>query len=531
MLLRRPPGDVSSNTSSSPRKRLTADVQSIDEQLRKLKLLRGSAALTKEEGIDILFVYFTINKEYLNLPEPASALMRTSKIVGRSIRTVSKVVQSWCDGQCQSNENVSNVELVTKPNSRGQKTIHQTSVPNTPAVKALVRDFVMEKRLCHERVTARQMLDLFVEKGLVNVPTMADGIYTASGLSSALRAVQRYLVRAHFLRGNRRGKVALKPKNIAWLHRYLRAIAKNASSDDSERLRLVFLEESYIHHHYCRREYSIYDPYDLRYDEPKKNHKGRRYCIAAAIQGPGRYERAGLVRNTPWIFCPTSKGASSGDYHKNFNSLNFTEWFRTKLIPNLSEKSLIVLENAAYHKAKPPSTPKPNKMRKSDVLLKLQEYGISYDEEVSSMEAKILLREHIERHVPIDIVKIAEDHGHRVLFTPPYFSDLQPIELVWAFLKGNVGRKYSSSTTMKDVLDRLNFEFDYLTTIEGGEVISSIISHVGKKVDDMLRKMNMEDVAYERSELEKNEEYDSDSTVPETDTLSEPNTSDNEDDM
>ena len=52
------------------------------------------------------------------------------------------------------------------------------------------------------------------------------------------------------------------------------------------------------------------------------------------------------------------------------------------------------------------------------------------------------------------------DHdGDLVLFTPPHHSDFQPIELLWAKLKGNIGRKYDSKTTMTVLKERLDDEF------------------------------------------------------------------------
>jgi transposase len=37
------------------------------------------------------------------------------------------------------------------------------------------------------------------------------------------------------------------------------------------------------------------------------------------------------------------------------------------------------------------------------------------------------------------IILLAEELGHKVLWTPPYHSDLQPVEFVWARVKDNVG--------------------------------------------------------------------------------------------
>lgn len=54
---------------------------------------------------------------------------------------------------------------------------------------------------------------------------------------------------------------------------------------------------------------------------------------------------------------------------------------------------------------------------------------------------------------------LAEAAGHKVVFMPPCHSDFQPIELLWAKLKGNIGRKYDSNTSMDVLKQRLDEEF------------------------------------------------------------------------
>ena len=57
---------------------------------------------------------------------------------------------------------------------------------------------------------------------------------------------------------------------------------------------------------------------------------------------------------------------------------------------------------------------------------------------------------------------MAKSEGHEVIFSPPNYSDLQPIEIVWENIKGEVGRKYTTQTTFKDVLVRLKESFPNL---------------------------------------------------------------------
>jgi transposase len=52
---------------------------------------------------------------------------------------------------------------------------------------------------------------------------------------------------------------------------------------------------------------------------------------------------------------------------------------------------------------------------------------------------KQLIKQYIISNVKIEVERLAEEGGHTVLFTPTYHSDLQPIKLVWARVKGNVG--------------------------------------------------------------------------------------------
>ncbi|ETV89966.1 hypothetical protein H310_15197 [Aphanomyces invadans] len=46
---------------------------------------------------------------------------------------------------------------------------------------------------------------------------------------------------------------------------------------------------------------------------------------------------------------------------------------------------------------------------------------------------------------------MAKARGHHVVYSAPGFSELQPIEMVWANVKGSVGRAYTSTTTFQDL--------------------------------------------------------------------------------
>lgn len=118
----------------------------------------------------------------------------------------------------------------------------------------------------------------------------------------------------------------------------------------------------------------------------KQPNKGCRYCFASAIQGPDPrvetpvfpHQQAGIIPGVTWIFCPQKKKSHQGDYHKVFNGKNFVNWWKEILLPNLTQPSVIILDNAKYHMVYGEHVPKPSKMKKADCIkyLKKRCYSI-----------------------------------------------------------------------------------------------------------------------------------------------------------
>ena len=57
----------------------------------------------------------------------------------------------------------------------------------------------------------------------------------------------------------------------------------------------------------------------------------------------------------------------------------------------------------------------------------------------------LAVREYIKNEVDEEIQHAAAMYGHQVLFTPPYQSDLEPIELVCARAKNEIALLYDNS--------------------------------------------------------------------------------------
>ena len=78
-----------------------------------------------------------------------------------------------------------------------------------------------------------------------------------------------------------------------------------------------------------------------------------------------------------------------------------------------------------------------------------------------------------------EVVQLTKQQGHKVLYTPPYHYDLQPIEMVWSQIKGEVGRQYDLSTTMVIVKQQLESAFEHLNADTTGR-IENLYAHVRK---------------------------------------------------
>jgi hypothetical protein len=132
------------------------------------------------------------------------------------------------------------------------------------------------------------------------------------------------------------------------------------------------------------------------------------------------------------------------------------------------------LDNAAYHCVYGPDVPQWYRLKRQECIDYLVTNAIQFDPAMSATEMKQLVKHFIANNVKIEVERLAEERGHTVLFTPAYHSDLQPIELVWALVKGNVGRQYSNQTTLDMVYGHLMHEFNKLED-SGHRLINGMI--------------------------------------------------------
>ena len=467
------------------------------EELKK----KRPRALTEEQKADILVAYRSLQVEDLKRKKmrpgrkcgKGNYQRRVSSVLGYSSKTVGLTYRDWNRKQ--------EIKVAVAAANRKPK---RQRIPKSKQVLLSVRALVRQRRANSERVVARHILDLMRERSWIDVDETDRKMF-----ASALRCVQRYLSRHGFSRGDSatapiQETAAIREARI----QYLQRLIDNESLPPEQQLRIVDLDESYIHHHYRRHNDSLFDPNDAEFRQPRTQKKGKRLCFVAAIrksnplirQAPTGAvsfdDKAGLVPNSVWIF---QSQKSSGDYHQNFNGTNFVHWFKTQLLPNLSQPSLIRLDNAKYHRTKPATTPSGYRLKKAALQQVLTASGIPFAAKDTVATLRKKLKAYVDTVEP-EVVQLAKQQGHEVLYTPPYHCDLQPIEMVWSQVKGEVGRQYDLSTTMVIVKQRLEAAFEHLNADTTGR-IENLYAHVRKiekeymEADDNEEYSNSEDDA------------------------------------
>lgn len=124
----------------------------------------------------------------------------------------------------------------------------------------------------------------------------------------------------------------------------------------------------------------------------------------------------------------------TGDYHDNMNHKMYMKWLTDKLIPNLPEKSVLVIDNAPYHNVQLDKSPTSNS-KKSEMEAWLLSKNIPFHEKMLKVELYELIKRHKPAYKKYVIDDTLQKHGHSVLRLPPYHPELNAIELIWADVK------------------------------------------------------------------------------------------------
>eukprot|EP00049_Salpingoeca_infusionum_P003784 m.70817 g.70817 ORF g.70817 m.70817 type:complete len:604 (+) comp12270_c0_seq1:27-1838(+) len=440
------------------------DEEAYERIYKRIKKKRSRVVTVHEkQDIVLLQAYLRLEeaKKRAKSPGRKSKVDFSQTVAAMLRRSKPTCVAAWKAAQQEEDQSEADTS-----GPRGHK---HTRFRRTKQLQIALREWLFERNLTRQHTAAKDVVQFLIERG--QLPRTCNSTRTSA--AAALRSVQRYIATLGWVRGTAPGCKTYREREHIVLLRD--AYVLKMTSAVKER-RIVYMDESYINHlHTCHHD-SLYDPTETR-DRPVFRNKARRYCFIAAVVSSDPivpeaarqpHEKAMLLPETVHIL---EGGKQTKDYHGMFDTQYFVEWMH-KLLASLEQRNIhntiIVMDNAAYHKTKPKDTPK-HSTNKADMLAACERYGLPIDPRVSKATLWAALRHYIKEHVKPIVVSMAEEAGHEVLFSPPHYSDLQPMELVWAYIKGRVGRQYPLHTTFHDVKERFKKAFDELPSpiVEG----------------------------------------------------------------
>ncbi len=179
-----------------------------------------------------------------------------------------------------------------------------------------------------------------------------------------------------------------------------------------------------------------------------------------------------------WDYFLTTEitGVCSIKTHFREEAINFSKWFNDQLLPNIPENALIILDNAKYHNVLVEGFFPSACSTKPQLQQWLDKHGFKWQESMLKSE----LLEYSKRFVSepeFRLDSMVSNKGVRLLRTPPYHPELQPIEICWAVVKNYMADH--CDFTMKGLYERLPNAFAKVT----GKTCEKIIEKV-RTVED-----------------------------------------------
>ncbi|XP_054259923.1 uncharacterized protein LOC128984614 [Macrosteles quadrilineatus] len=215
-------------------------------------------------------------------------------------------------------------------------------------------------------------------------------------------------------------KSEIRDKRITYLRKIKRFREQNRP--------IIFLDETYVLSTHVKSQ-SWSDDSNQGVRTPVS--KGNRLIV---IHAGGE---KGFVPNALTTWKATTH---SGDYHDNVNQEMFMEWMTEKLLPNLEPNTVLVVDNAPYHNVLVDKAPT-SKSKKQEMKDWLSKHNIAFSEEMFVPELYKLITQNKSKFFRYVLDETVQAQGHEILRLPPYHPDLNPIELVWADIKGYAAGK------------------------------------------------------------------------------------------
>ena len=204
---------------------------------------------------------------------------------------------------------------------------------------------------------------------------------------------------------------------------------------------IVFLDETWLNQHHQQQRAWRDDVEEVEFPKAPSG-KGKRLILLHAAGSTG------WVPNAELLFVGQN---NSCDYHDEMNALHFEEWWSEKFLPNLPAGCVTVMDNAPYHTRVTEDSRSPTTAtRKADVQEWLTARAIAWKAEMLKAELYTIIKAYKPPKKYV-VDELATAQGFTVCHLPVAHCEVNPIELIWAQVKGEVGKINTGPFTMAAV--------------------------------------------------------------------------------
>jgi transposase len=362
--------------------------------------------------------------------------------------------------------------------------------------------------------------------GFCSTPMIVSSLFNELGVNVPIATMKGWLHELNYQFGRSRtyGPMELSARKARTVD-YIKQLSLAKKLEDSDNYLICYMDESYVNLNH-KIQYTWYSKKsEIGNEVGGKPGKGERAIIIHAITKFGllggeidNNNLGEIMQSSQHIF---TGGYIGEDYHKNMNSDLFINWINNRFISSFNhafpgKKCVLILDNASYHHTKCDKFLSLSGNKK-ELINELEKTGISSFNVVrknrilkmdkihwgkakslispTSLEIKHQLGLEIQKNPQNQISKLKEIFdplGWKLVYTPPYTPETQPIEKVWAFVKNYVAKHYNTNEKMNDLIVEIKRGF-YGFSDENHpgvtpQLCSNIINHCLSWCNDFIDK-------------------------------------------
>ncbi|XP_067131417.1 uncharacterized protein [Centruroides vittatus] len=295
---------------------------------------------------------------------------------------------------------------------------------------------------------------------------------------------------------NRNSRLIERDDIILWRRQYLRKIREMRSLGR----KIYYLDETWINAGHTKNKVwkdcsitSYREAFVSGRSTGLKNPSGKGKRIVLVHIG----SNSGFLNGGLYEF----ESKSTKDYHEEMDGNNFKKWFE-KILSKLESNAVVVMDNAPYHSAKIEKIPNCS-WKKADIISWLEKNRVRHNEKMLKIELLDIVKKIKHKYDKYIIDEMAKEIGVDVLRLPPYHCNLNPIELIWADMKGYIAR-HNTTFKLSDVRILMNKAIEQITE----ERWRKCIEHIEKEEQRMWELDEISETVVEKLIITNSDESD-----------------------